>query len=224
MGLMVIFTVKGNHIGPHKGFRGAVSGGRVHDDIVALNIKEFGGSSLLRFANGHILPGQDSGDFTLGVVHVPGNNGMFRADNDTGRFEADVGPVGTEVTLGRCICFGVDVDSIVGAGLHAGFAADTDAVVEFDDAVRPLIHGFGGAYSNTRGVGTMVAARDLEVTAIIGEGSRFNILYPGSIHPERNFVFALTCCGAGMTADTFPIVYDKPVILFIHMQFEPLLS
>jgi hypothetical protein len=41
------------------------------------------------------------------------------------------------VTLPDCACVRIDIDGVIGAGSHAGLAADTTVTREIDDAVLP---------------------------------------------------------------------------------------
>jgi hypothetical protein len=58
----------------------------------------------------------------------------------------------------------------------------------------------------------VVAAHHRKKTARVGKSSLFDILDPGSIDADRNFVFRFTRHRAGMTTDTFAVIDDKTVI------------
>ena len=64
---------------------------------------------------------------------------MLRANIHTGRFQADVNPVGAVVALGSGVGVGVNVKGVVRASLHARLAADAAVFVEVHDAVGPEI-------------------------------------------------------------------------------------
>jgi hypothetical protein len=63
----------------------------------------------------------------------------------------------------------------------------------------------------------MVTARHLEATPYIGISPGFNILDPGSIHPERHLVLRLTRRATGMTADAFALVDQKSIIGHVNL-------
>ena len=57
----------------------------------------------------------------------------------------------------------------------------------------------------------MIATRDLENPARIGELSFFDVLHPGAVDSHRNMIFRLAGYSAGVTTDALPIVDDKSV-------------
>jgi hypothetical protein len=116
-----------------------------------------------------------------------------------------------EVTLRRSALVGIDVDRIVGAGLHAGLASDAALGTEIHDAIFALIHRGDGTDSDARRIFAVIATRDLEDPPGIGEHALFHILHPGAVHAERNMVFGFTGHGACMAADALSVVDDKAV-------------
>ncbi len=137
---------------------------------------------------------------------------MFWANDDTSGFQPNVGAMGAIMAFGGCVCFGVDVDGVVGARLHARFAANADAVVEFDNAIITLVHRFCGADADAWRIGAMVAACDLKMTAGVWVAACFYVFDPGAVDAERDFVFAFAGGGAGVAADAFTVVDHKAVI------------
>ena len=168
---------------------------------------------MLRLAHNRILLGQQAADFTVWVVHIAADDGVFGADNDAGWLQADVGAVGAIMAFSGRVRFRVNVDGVVRTGLHTGFTADTNGGVELNNTVSPLVHRLGGADADAGRVGAMVAARHLEMTPVVRESARFHIFDPGAVHPQGYFVFAFAGGGAGVTADTFTVVDDKTIIL-----------
>lgn len=73
--------------------------------------------------------------------------------------------------------FRVDEDRVIGTSSHAGFATNTDRLIEIDDAVGALEHGGGGTGSNTRCVRALIAARHLMRPARLGENSDVDMFY-----------------------------------------------
>ena len=130
-----------------------------------------------------------------------------------GGFESHIQTMRTECAFCGGIGFGVEIDRVVGAGLHAGFAADANARVELDDAVCALIHGSDGTDAHAGRVGAMVAARHLEAASHVGVETRFDVLDPRAIHTQRHLVLGLARSRTGVTADTFGLVNEKAVVL-----------
>ena len=144
---------------------------------------------MLRFAHSHFVLRQHVADLAVGVVHVASNDCMFGTDDDAGWLQIQLNAMGAEVTFCGRVGVGVDVDSVVGAGLHTGFAADADLWVKFNNAICALIHGCDWADTHAGRVGAMVAAGDLKVTSHIRIKPGFNIFYPSTVDAERNFIF-----------------------------------
>jgi len=137
---------------------------------------------------------------------------MFGTDNHAGGFESHFNPMRAEGAFCNGVGFGVEIDRVVGAGLHAGFAADANGRVKLDDAIAALIHGCDGTDAHAGRVDAVIAARHLKAAAHVGISTCFNILDPGAIHTKRHLVFGLARGGAGVTADAFALVNEKAVI------------
>ena len=137
---------------------------------------------------------------------------MFGTDHDAGGLESHIQTMGTKSAFGGGVRFGVEIDRVVGAGLHTGFTSDANGRVELDNAIRALIHRGDGADAHARRVRTMIAARDLKTAAHIGIRTRLNILDPCAIHTKRHLIFGLARSGAGMTANTLALVNQKSII------------
>ena len=120
--------------------------------------------------------------------------------------------MGTESAFCCGVRFGVKIDRVVGAGLHAGLASDANGRVELDNAIIPLIHSSDGTDTHTRRVDAVITARHLEVAAHIGERSRFNILDPRTVHTKRHLILGFARGGTGVTPDTLSLINKKSVI------------
>jgi hypothetical protein len=107
----------------------------MHHYIVAFDIEQLGSGSLLRLPHRDVLACQHVTDLAGGIVHVPGDDGMFRANDDAGRLQANICTVGAVMALGGRAGIWIDVDGIVWTRLQARLAANANAPVEFDDAV-----------------------------------------------------------------------------------------
>ena len=104
----------------------------------------------------------------------------------------------------------VDVDGVIGAGVHAALAADAVPVVEVDHSVGGSEQRSGGADRDAGGVVAMVAAHHREMPVDMGERAGLDVLDPGAVHSEGNLVFALASNRAGMTADAAAAVEQEP--------------
>jgi hypothetical protein len=120
--------------------------------------------------------------------------------------------VTTIVALRSRPAVGVDVDCIIRAGLHTGFTTNADLGIELHDAIIPLVHRGHGADSHTGRVRTMVAARDLELSAAIWICARLNVLHPRAIYPQGYFIFRFASSRTSMAANTTLIIDNKSVI------------
>ena len=113
-----------------------------------------------------------------------------------------------EVTFFRRVIFRIDEDGVVRTSGHAGFAANTNRLIEIDDAVGALEHGRRRAGSDARSMRALIAARDLVRAARLGKDADVDVLYIGARDADRNNVFRLAGSGAGMTTDATSVVDD----------------
>ncbi len=151
-------------------------------------------------------------DFAGGVVKVPGDDGVSGANHHASRFQPQIGAMGAVVTFGCCVGFRINVDGIVGAGLHASFATNANVGVELNDAVGALIHSCNRANAHAGRVGAVVAARHLKMATGIGKSAFFDILDPSAIDAQRHLVFGFAGGAASVTTNTTTVVYHKTII------------
>ncbi len=144
-------------------------------------------------------------------MQITGDDGAFRADHHAGRFQPYLDAVRAVVALGGGMRIGVDVQRVVGAGLHTRFAADAALRVEINDAIRALEQGFRGANRHAGSIVAVVTAIDQKITARVGELTLLDILHPRSIDPDGHIMFRLARHRTGMAADTFALVDHKGV-------------
>jgi len=130
-----------------------------------------------------------------------GPDGLCGAHDHARRLETLGHPVVAEVALVGRGCGRVDVDGVVGAGVHAALASDAVGVVEVDHAVVGPIEGRGGTDVHAGCVLAVVAAHHREGPVGVGERTGLHVLEPGAVHPEGYVVFALARHGAGMAPD-----------------------
>jgi hypothetical protein len=145
-------------------------------------------------------------------VHVAADDRVLGADDLARRFETLLDAVGAEVALLRAAGLLVEVEGVVGAGLHAGLAADADVLVEVDDAVRPLVEGSDRADRHAGGGGALVATQHGEVAADGREGADFGVLHPGPEVAQRDFVLGLAGDRTGVAADAAALVENESVL------------
>jgi len=137
---------------------------------------------------------------------------MFWTDNHTGRLQSDLRAMGAIVALGGGMAVGVDVERVIGAGLHARFTTDAARGVEVYDAVLALIESFGGTDSHARSIIAVVAAVDEKIAASVGKLAFFDVFHPGSIHANGHIVFGLARDSTGVTADALALVNYESIL------------
>jgi hypothetical protein len=137
---------------------------------------------------------------------------MFGADHNAGGFESHIQTMRAESAFRGGVGFGVKIDRVVRAGLHAGFTSDANAWIKLNDAIVTLIHGSNRADAHAGRVDAMVAARHLKAAAHIGIGTRLDILDPRAIHTKRHLIFGFARGGTGVTSDTLALVDQKSII------------
>src|SRR5207249_10941417 len=94
---------------------------------------------LLGLAHLHLLGGHELGNPAARIVEIAGDDRALGADDHARGLEADLETVSAVVALGGGLGGGIDVERVVGAGLHARLAADTALAVEVHDAIRPPV-------------------------------------------------------------------------------------
>jgi hypothetical protein len=142
---------------------------------------------------------------------------MFRADNNTGRFQPHLSSVGAVVALGGCVTVRIDIERVIRAGLHARFAPNTASGIKINNAIGTLVQCFGRADSHARRVIAVIAASDEEIASCVRKFAFFDILDPGTIDTDRNIMLGFTGDCTGMTANTLALIDDKSV--FGHVCF-----
>src|SRR5579859_86271 len=180
--------------------------GRNDRALVTVNVIKLGPRSLLRLAHPHRLSGQQLRDLAVTGVEISRDDGVLRADNHAGRLQPDFGAMRAEMAFGRGAFVRIDVDGIVWAGLHAGFAPDTSLGAEINDAVFALVHRGHRTDRDAGRILAMIAARDLKNAARVGKSSLLDILHPGAVHGERDVVLGLASHRAGVAADALAVI------------------
>lgn len=114
----------------------------------------------------------------------------------------------TEVAFFSRVIFGIDENSVVRAGGHAGFTADADRFIEINDAVGTLEHSRCGTRGHARRVRALIAARYLVGAAHLWEDADVNMLDVGPSNSDRHNVLRLASGRARMATDTAGVIDD----------------
>src|ERR1700756_4064334 len=184
---------------------------RIQKISIDADIEQFGPGTLLRFAHTNLLHGDPTANLAAGVVKIPGEYRLGRADNFASWFETHFDPGSVEIAFRGGVAVGINIQRIVGTGLHAGFAANAAFVIEIDNAIRPSEQGHRGTNFNARRIVAMIAAQHREVAAGIGITAFFNVLYPRPIYPDGDVVLFFTSDGTGVTADAAVLIDQESV-------------
>ena len=185
---------------------------RRHDRaFVSVDVIELGPRALLGLADTHRFARQELSDFSVAGVKIACNDGVLGAHHYARWLKANLSAVGAEMALGRRTFIGIDINGIVGTGLHAGLASDAALRTEIDDAVFPLVHRRDRADGYARRILTVIAARHLKDASSVGECSLLDIFHPGAIHRERNMILRFAGHGASVTADALAVIDDESV-------------
>src|SRR5579864_3579310 len=136
---------------------------------------------------------------------------MFWTNDYAGGFQPDFSSMCTEVALRRGAFFGINVNGVVRAGLHAGFAADTSFRTEVDDPVLALVHRGHRTDRHARRIFAVITSSHLKHAPGIRKNTLLYIFHPRAVYRERHMVLGLARHGARVAADALPIVNDEPV-------------
>ena len=118
----------------------------------------------------------------------------------------------TVVAFGGGVRVGINIECVVGTGLHASLAADTAAIVEIDDPVTAAEQSRDRANFHAGSIVAMIATHHGEQATRLRELPFFDIFDPRSIYTDGNFVLAFAGDRAGMTADTAAVINDESVV------------
>ena len=145
-------------------------------------------------------------------MEVTGDDGIRRADHRAGGLEVLLDPVGTEVAFLYCAQVLVEVDGVIGAGLHAGTAADAGITIDVDDAVLAFFKGIDRADRHAWGIRAVIAPLDEKMPLDGGEGPLLDVLHGCPEIPNGHVVFRLAGNGTGVAADAVVVVDYEPVL------------
>jgi hypothetical protein len=120
--------------------------------------------------------------------------------------------VSAKITLGGGMGSRIEIYRLVRAGFHTGFAAYTSLFIKIYNAIRTFVKGARGADGYAGGILAVIAALYQKVLTGVGVTAFLNCFYPGTENTQWYFVLTFTGGGAGVTTDTFSLVYHKAVL------------
>jgi hypothetical protein len=194
------------HIANGRGGSFGIDGGLIGPDIVKLWLRAF-----LRLAYLDIFAPDQLCDLAGGVFQIARNNGLFRADDYTGRLQTYFGTVRAIVAFGGGIGSRVNINRLVRASLHTRFAADTTILLEIYNPIVPFVKRLGGANRDAGRIFAMVATLHQKMAAGIWITSFFYRLNPGAKYTQRYFMFTFTGCSTCMATDTLALINNEAV-------------
>src|SRR5262245_17977884 len=104
-------------------------------------VEELGLCPFVRPAHRDRLRCYRAAYFARGIVEIAGKNGLRGANNDARRFQFRLHTMRAEIAFCRGVAVGINIERVVGTGLHAALTADTPLIVEVDDSVRASVEG-----------------------------------------------------------------------------------
>jgi hypothetical protein len=110
------------------------------------------------------------------------------------------------VTFFSRVSVRIDVERVIRASLHTGFAPYAAAAIEIDYAVVAFEKRRDRAYGHAGSVFAVVAPQDGKVSSRIRVLALLYVLHPGAKGAKRNFVFGFACDRTGMAPDTFAMI------------------
>ncbi len=122
-------------VGPDHSVGSDLRAGRVERCLVGTLVEHLRLRVLFGRTHSNVFPPDELADGILRVVEVHNFDCFGRAHDHTRRCEINLDPVVAEVALLGGVCFRVDVQRVVGARVHARFAADAVVVLEVHHTV-----------------------------------------------------------------------------------------
>ncbi len=167
---------------------------------------------MLGTAHFCVVVGDDLRRFGIGIIQITGNDRLHRADDDTGRFESLFDSVGAEVTFLDGAEIIIEIQRIVGAGLHTCAATDAGVAIDVDNSVRAFLKRVDGTDRDAGRVGTLVAPKYGKVPAYVGELTELGVLDRCPEIADRNVVLGFAGDGAGVAADAPRVIDDEAIL------------
>src|SRR5215469_613652 len=164
---------------------------RIQQALIDSDVEEFGAGSLIGFWAHDCRVRDGKARRARRVVEIAGEYRVGRTNDDACGFQVHFDPVRAEVALGSRMRVWIQVDGIIGARLHARFAADTSVRIEIDDPVSTAVQRMGRTYLDTRCIVAVVAPHHAEMPTDIGKLALLYVLYPGPKHTDGNVMLFL---------------------------------
>jgi hypothetical protein len=165
------------------------------------------------------VPGDELGNFAVGIVQIPEHANARHAGGHTGGFSALFKKFDAKAAL-LDVPFFLDDSDMIGACGNAVLASDTLFFVDQDDPVLSLV---GGARRANRHAGRIVAVLALDRQKLpveIGELPEFPFFEVIVRFILPQVVLILAGDAAGIAADAFRLIDDHPVFSHIRL-FTP---
>ncbi len=170
--------------------------------------------ALLRFTRGDLLRRDDPADLALRIVEVAGDDRARRADDDARGLQLRAQSDGRRSCISpRCGCSD-RLERVVGAGLHAGFAADAAAVVEIDDAVSRRKSAVVGQISTHGAASQWLQRITPKWRLVCRKLALLDVLDPRAEDADRYAMLFLAGDRAGVTADAAVVIDYEAVAQF----------
>ena len=190
-----------------------VDGGLVDSPVPEIGPRALLGRTLEELvALKEIVVLEESRDGGGRIVQVPGDDGPLGAHHHAGGLQSHLDAMYAVVALLGGVVHRIDVQRVIGAGLHATLATDAQAGVEVDDPVGAAEQGAGWADRDTGSIRAVIATQHREGPLGVGPGPRLDVLHPGAIHPQRDVMLGLARHRAGVTTDARRLVDDEAVL------------
>ena len=175
-------------------------------------VMNIGACALFGSANFGVVLGDDLRRFGIRIIEIAGNDRLHRADDDTGRFEPFFDSVGAEMAFLDGAKIIVEIQRIVGAGLHTCAATDAGVAIDVDNSIRAFLKRVDGTDRDAGRIGTLVAPEYGEVPAYVGELTEFGVLDRRPEVADRNVVLGCAGDGAGVAADAPRLIDDEAIL------------
>jgi hypothetical protein len=117
-----------------------------------------------------------------------------------------------EVAFCSSVVIRMNVNRIVGTGLHARFAAYAPIAIKINYAIFSLPESGDRANFHTGSVRAMIATLHRKNSAGAWKFTLFDVLNPRAIYADRQVMFLFTGNSTGMTSNALAIVDDEPVV------------
>jgi len=179
--------------------------------LVRADVVHIGACALFWRAHIDGFNAEEFADAAGGIVYIPHPDGLGWAHLNAGGLQPLINPVGTEIAFGRRVRVVVDINRVVGTGLHAHFAPDAVFVVEVDNSIFTDEQGSGGTSFHAGRVGAVITPHNAHFPGCRGVFTLVDVLHPSAELPDGHIMFSFTRHRACMASDTCALIYCKAV-------------